>query len=794
MVDGLWVRWSMDDGRWLMGSMADGGRGAIRHLPISYNPGKRDTSFPDAVGCYRQRPDPTGHSHFHSAALCLCRQLAHHGHGQVLRSGRMPVIGHRFDHRFIFFPIFTPNQFDTTMKRTLIWLLAAATYLTPASTTAQVTDDDEALAYQLKRKYPDERVACTSSAEEYEFDLGKDERQQPLVTALANKKVQFISLREAAMVQHAEFYDKFSAIKKFRQYYKVNNSFMPYSKTPMDKSATSGGIFFDDSRVQYYSIMMPRMGLGSMVEVQKKYHDSKYLTRVMFHGYYPTKEKIIRFKVPTWLQLDIREINFNGFKVEKKQEQEGKFTVYTYRMTDLPPLNSEDHALPAAYTWPHLIILVKSFTANGAQQKGFESAADLYQWYRFLYNQCNNQTASFKSKVDELVRGKNSEADKAKAIFYWVQDNVRYIAFEDGYAGFIPAAAQDVYKNKYGDCKGMANLLTEMLKLAGIKAHFTWIGTRHIPYDYTIPSVCVDNHCIATAYIGGKPVFLDATEKYNPMGEYAYRIQGKEALVGKDEQHEILKVPVAPAGQNKILTQATFTLNDNILKGHLKVTFSGEERTGFLQYYNELPTDRKKEFIQRVLEFGNANLVATNVKTSDFSNRELPVVIEGDIDLSNNVIRDDKELYAGIDFFPRKLSAFMPDDKRMNPYEFNSIYTAEDEIELLLPPGYKVKDMPPPFAQQATDYGFSGSYTASGNKVLLKKTLSISSGRIKKELFDNWKGFLKQLRDFNNNIVTAEKDPNYVAPKPAAAAKPAAVKAPAAKPATTPVKKPVKKQ
>jgi transglutaminase-like putative cysteine protease len=679
------------------------------------------------------------------------------------------------------------------MKRTLLLLLAAVLYFAPDA-LAQVSDDDEALAYQLKRKYPDERVACASSAEEYEFDLGKDERQQPLVTALANKKVQFISLREAAMVQYAEFYDKFSTIKKFKQYYKVNNSFMAYAKTPIDKSATSGGIFFDDSRVQFYSIMMPRMGLGSMVEVQKKYHDSKYLTRVMFHSYYPVKEKIIRFKVPSWLQLDIREINFAGFKVEKKQEQEGKYIVYTYRMTDLPPLNSEEHALPVAYTWPHIIVLVKSFTANGTVQKGFENAGDLYQWYRFLYGQSKNETAAFKSKAEELARGKSSEAEKAKAIFYWVQDNVRYIAFEDGYAGFIPAAAQDVYKNKYGDCKGMANLLTEMLKIAGIKAHFTWIGTKHIPYDYTIPSVCVDNHCITTAYIGGKPVFLDATEKYNPMGEYAYRIQGKEVLVGKDEQHEIIKVPVAAPGQNKILTQASFALNDNVLKGHLKVTFSGEERTGFLQYYHELPTDRKKEFIQRVLEFGNDNLFATNVKTSDFNNREIPVVIEGDIDLSNNVIREDKEVYAGIDFFPRKLSSYMPDDKRMNPYEFNSVYTAEDEIELTLPPGYKVKDVPQAFNQTASDYGFTGSYNVSGNKVLLKKTLSISSGRIKKDDFGNWKDFLKKLKDFNNNIVMAEKDPNYVAPKPAPvkpAAKPQPTK-PAAKP--TPIKKPIQKQ
>ncbi len=351
-------------------------------------------------------------------------------------------------------------------------------------------------------------------------------------------------------------------------------------------------------------------------------------------------------------------------------------------MRDLAPIPSENSALPAAYTLPHLIILIKSFDIDGKQYKGFENVGDLYKWYNLLYKKCNNQPTSIKAKATELIKGKTSDIDKVKSIFYWVQDNIRYIAFEDGYAGFVPQTAQDVFKNKYGDCKGMANLLTEMLKLNGLDAHMTWIGTRHIPYDYSVPSLCVDNHCISTVYIGGKSYFLDATEKYVPFGEYAYRIQGKEALIEKGENYEVIKVPVADKSQNKILTQASFVLQDNILKGHLKITFSGEERTGFHQFYQGLPTDRKKEFLQDMLEFGNDNLVAANVKTSDLNNREIPVVIEGDIDLSNNIIRDEKEVYAGIDFFPRKLSSYMPDEKRVAPYEFNSIYTVEDEIEL----------------------------------------------------------------------------------------------------------------
>lgn len=681
------------------------------------------------------------------------------------------------------------------MKHYLLFIVTAFIFST-IPVHAQVSDDDEAMAYRLKKKYPDERTACVSDMEEYDFEVGKGDGNGPVVAAIMNQKIQFISLREAAMVQYGEYYDKFSSITKFKQYYKSGNSFGLYKNAKaLDRSVTSSDIFYDDSRVKFFNIMLPNMGFGAMVEVEKRINDSKYLTRVMFHSGDAIGEKTIRLKVPSWLQLDIREMNFAGYKIEKSQETEGRKTVYTFTMKDLPPILSEKSALPAAYTLPHIIVLVKSFDADGKQYKGFENVSDLYKWYNLLYKKCDNKIESIRSKATELVKGKTSDIEKVRSVFYWVQDNIRYIAFEDGYAGFVPQTAQDVFKNKYGDCKGMANLLTEMLRANGLDAHMTWIGTRHIPYDYSVPSLCVDNHCISTVYLGGKPYFLDATEKYIPLGEYAYRIQGKEALVGKGDNYEVIKVPVADKAQNKILTQASFVLQENILKGHLKITFSGEERTGFHQYFQGLPADRKKEFLQHVLEFGNDNLVAANVKTSDLNNRELPVVIEGDIDLSNNIIRDEKEVYAGIDFFPRKLTSYMPDEKRMAPYEFNSIYTIEDEIELNIP-GYKVKDLPEAMNQQAADYGFSGSYSQQGSKIVLKKQLTINTGTVKKEDFTNWADFLKKLKDFNNNIVVVEKDPNYVAPKeiasPAVAtpAKTATAK-PAAK--STPVKKPAQK-
>jgi hypothetical protein len=525
----------------------------------------------------------------------------------------------------------------------------------------------------------------------------------------------------------------------------------------IDRSASSSDYFSDDSRVKFFNIGFTGYGDVTRVETEKKFFDSKYLSNIYFHSWFPTKEKIVKIVVPDWLELDIREFNFEDYRVVKQKSQEKNSTVYTFKLTNLQAMKTESRSVGAAFTWPHLVLVVKSFSYDGKKEKGFGDVGDLYNWYQYLYKKVVNKPDELKAKVTELTNGKKDEMEKAKSIFYWVQDNIRYIAFEDGLAGFVPTAAQDVFKTKYGDCKGMANLTTEMLKLAGLNAYMTWIGTRHLPYDYSLPSLCVDNHCISTALIGGKEYYLDGTEKFVPFGDYAWRIQGKEVLIGKGDKYEVKKVPVQEKDKNKILTQTVFNLKDNVLTGHVKVTLTGEERTNFHQYYHDLPNDEKKKLVQRFLEFGNKNLVASNVKTSDFSNREIPVTIDGDIDLSNYIITEDKEVYAGIDFFPKNLDGIIPDKDRQQDYALHSAYVMQDETELVLPTGYKVVSLPGTINEKADDYEVAASYTSKDNKVVFKKTMSFNTGRIRKADFENWKEFVKKLKDFNSNLILIKK-------------------------------------
>lgn len=640
-----------------------------------------------------------------------------------------------------------------------IFALALALALAPALVHAQsaVAPEDFTKSLSLRKKFKTDAYAALQIRERYTFERGVNEFKQPVVTVRESGEAEFIGLKDIAIFQYYKYHSRFIKLKSFTRQDKYQNKFFLTGKKGFDQAVTDDGIFFDDSRVQVYSFRFLEKGKVAKVNWVSEYTDGKYLTRNFFHEPFVVVEKVLEYEVPDWLDIQFVEKNFQGYKIEKSRRPSGKSTIYTFKVKEFPALKSESDDLGIAYTHPHILTQIKSFMNGSEKVNVFQNTGDLYKWYSQLYKMAGNDVSTLKSQVAQITANKKTDEEKIKAIYYWVQDNIRYIAFEDGYSGYIPESAQEVFSGKYGDCKGMANLLTEMLRIAGYDARFTWIGTRHLPYDHSIPVMCVDNHAITALYFKNKVWFLDGTEKYNPFGEDAYRIQGKSALIEKGDNFEEVKVPMTKAADHVIRTAATLQLDQSSLKGHVKFTLTGNERKDFHQRYQEMPTYAQQDYLKDLLEFGNTNLKASQIKTSDLSNRELPVVIEGDIDFTNNINTIGNDQYVHIDFFPKNLSRYMPSATRQKGYDFESVFTFEDELELILPAGKKCIDLPEKLEIDRPGYSFSGFYETSGNKVRLRKTLTIKESAIGADQLADWKNFLEAIQEFNSYLLTITK-------------------------------------
>ncbi len=620
--------------------------------------------------------------------------------------------------------------------------------------------DDEGLAQSgsLKKLNKKARYGAAIISQSFSFGTANGITGSPVVIAEEDGTVEMVAMENKAYVGYMLPYNQFMKLDDydFKIFYK--NSFRSQRYPPQKVSLTDESIFLDDNYGMVYGFQAEETGQRCKFSYNYDYMDAKYLTRIFFHHGIPVLKHTVTFKVPSWLQFDIIEKNFTAaYKIKKEVKKEKDFTTYTYTMENISAVKQEPASLGRPYYLPHLVLTVRSYTVNQKSYNGFKTLDDMYSWYNFLYKKAENNTEAIKAQVSQLTAGKTGDEEKIKALYYWVQDNIRYIAFEEGYSGFVPQTVQEVFKNKYGDCKGMANLLTEMLKIAGYDAHFAWVGTRDIPYDRKeIQSLCVDNHAITVMYLNGKVYFLDGTEKFAQFGRNAYRIQGKSVLVQDGDKYKVETVPAATMEDNLMLTKANFTLKDDKISGKVILTFDGEAKNYFHNVYNGIPADKRKKFIKALVELSINNAEATNVKNSDFNNRDIPITIEGDLEISNRVTMVDKICYTSIDFVPASIVNVAPDNDRENPYDLDNVYLAKHEITLQLPANARAQSLPAKFQASFQTNSMDAEYISTGNTIVLKKSFQLNSPVIYKTDFENWKGFVAKIREFNRNNITIQ--------------------------------------
>ncbi len=613
-------------------------------------------------------------------------------------------------------------------------------------------DTDIAQAVKLKEKFDEkDNVAIIKSTENVTFNFNKKTEK-----VVVNHKIEedLINLDERADIQKYYFYDGQSKILTFNILYK-NKKRTGFRIE--DEAFTSQGLFHNDSRVKYVNIDFPLKGYKYKSILKERITDIKYFTKLYFNDEYPIENKKITIVIPNWLNLELKEINFKGYDIKKQittnPKQNSK--TYTFTLEDIPAKSKEESAPGPTYIYPHLLILPKSYTNNTKENILFKETKDLYNWYQSLVKELKNENEPFKNTVLDLTKNAKTDVEKIKNIYYWVQDNIRYIAFEDGIAGFKPDEAVNVFQKKYGDCKGMANLTKQMLIEAGFDSRLVWIGTKRIAYDYSTPNLSVDNHMICAVIINGEITFLDATEKYNPFGEYAHRIQGKEALIENGNDFILKKVPELNYEFNKEIINYTLKLEGEELTGSATRNYGGERRTELLYTISNIKKDKKDKSLKKYLSRDNTNITVSNIKTSDLNNRESSLELNYSLTIKNAVSIFDKELYINLDFDKEFSSHNFK--KRKLDYIFSSKKKIISTTVLSVPETYKILELPKNIALHTDNYDLEVTFTKNENRIIYKKKFKIKKAIIKKIDFESWNTFNNDLVKLYNEQITLIK-------------------------------------
>lgn len=515
-------------------------------------------------------------------------------------------------------------------------------------------------------------------------------------------------------------------------------------------------IFYSDSRICYFPMVLPKKESKGNVVFTETIKDPKFYTAIYFPESLKVLSKEITFKIPRWMKVELKEINFGGYDIKKTESYSSgeDADIITYTAQNLPATSTEENSPGPTYLYPHIMVLCKSASINNQNFTYFATLKDQYSWYRELVKSINNDNAVIGAKAKEITNGLVSDMDKIKAIFYYVQDNIRYIAFENGLAGFKPERADEVLRKKYGDCKGMANLTKALLCSLGYDARLCWLGTNHIAYNYQTPSMAVDNHMICALNYKGKTIFLDATETYLGINEYAERIQGRQVLIEDGDKYVLTTIPIAAASQNYDYESSKLTINGNNLTGSVAHVWKGEDKEAVLSGLNGIKKERADDAMLKYLSNNNSDYEITDLKLSSTANPDQDLTAAYTLNNKNAATTFSKSYYVDLDFRKDMINSAIKLNERKHDFWFGYRINLRKEAELAVPENYKAANIPQPLDIVNPDYEFHIKYETQPGKLLYKKTILIKNTHLVSSKFAQWNKDIELLAKTYNQSVT----------------------------------------
>lgn len=609
----------------------------------------------------------------------------------------------------------------------------------PFSVTAQRTED-------IRKKFPDQDYVMLKNITQYSISVVND---TPRVSS--RDLEEWLSLTDnGAMRKEGRIYH--SGFHKLIDYkaYTITTNGKELPATDVKTISNPGsGVFYDDAKMTTFNFPGLTAGAISHIEYNTQ-HVNPYLLSpsYMILGV-PVIQGELKITCDANIKLRYLIKGISRDLVKVKEEKKKNETVYTFTVKDA---KNEDYYpdAPARPFWgTHVIFHIEQYRkADGQWMNFLSNPADLYRLYAGYVSGINKETGSELATVtDSIIRGKTTDRAKAEAIYHWVQGNIKYVAFEDGMEGFIPRDANLVCHRRFGDCKDMASILTIMLRRAGMKAYYTWIGTRKLPYTYEeTPVPLVDNHMICTLVLDGQHIFLDGTDPSCVFGIPADHIQGKEALVGIDgSQYKIIPVPVVAREENVYADTTWMTLEDKLLKGEVKLHVRGYYATDLRTKLTYMGNTDKEKFSKELAGRASNKFSSeahqfrlddqdknTAIFSCKFSLPDYGKNVAGNLFINMNLIRPYE--HQEIDYPKRKI-----------PVEWDFKFTKRFVTVFRIPDGYQVDYLPADKQFSQDGFGFHFSYTQQGNQVIYTQLFFNEHLILQPSGFANWNKVLEQL-------------------------------------------------
>ena len=456
----------------------------------------------------------------------------------------------------------------------------------------------------------------------------------------------------------------FVKLKEFREHALVSSSF--YDGVKAKSFIIEGSTFSYDFNYSYTKRCEDLMFFDN---VQLNYGDCAL--EINHHIYVPENYKFL-------YDLCGDTSTLKSFEVSQKKVD--GFTVYTF--SSKPKHNLEykvtgkDISGHPIYYRPKTPLFRICLLPPGATN-GFARINDYYNDLMKSQSELNEKS------MEEIMQWSSDLTDKneiVECIFDSIKEKISYVAFENGIGAVRPRNVNDILLKKQGDCKDMANLIVQALKLHGIEAHMAISSTISHSRDMDFPSLFSADHCIAVAEINGKYLYLDATEDYNEYGFPSRQIQNRNVFIVDEQQGKLVKVPVVPNSENKAQFEANLIKQGDAVNGTFNYQLQGLSKLSLYTYVKQNAQKDINQTIEHSLEqyFKNIDLSNISYKTTDSL-----LLVSGKITATNVFLEvgDVNYLSQNILMYPHTYQPILEENEELYfPHALNNQFTFRIDV------------------------------------------------------------------------------------------------------------------
>ena len=526
------------------------------------------------------------------------------------------------------------------------------------------------------------------------------------------------------------------------------------------RKRSKDGIFYDDSEEKYFLYPSLQQGAVTSLSYVEELFDPHLLGSYFFSTGVPVRSSTFKVTFPESVRLKYKMLGDVDSSITFREEKRKGTITYIFEAKNLKEIEFEENAPDIRYYSPHVVVYIDSYEADGKKVELLPDVNGLFAWYNDMVSKVKNDASvELKSLADSIRKTSVSESERLKAAFYWQQDNIKYIAFEDGLGGFIPRNPADVLRKRYGDCKDKAYLLSLLLRELGFESYPAWIGTRDIPYSYKdVPAPIVDNHMITALRLKNDWMFLDATSHFLSLGTPTAMIQGKEAMIRKDSgSFEIVKVPVMDKEKNVRSDLYKFKLDGKNLVGTGSQSFTGYLQQSVQMGLNYTSPAKREESLLKNLGIASNKYVSKKMSINGFGQRDSVLSYDFDLALNDYAEEIDGKLYVNL-----SVTRVMPGEKedlkkRTVDISNDFKYINKCNVELEVPAGYKVESLPQKSGLENDKFGYSAEYSYANNKLILHQEFWVNTLSVTVAEFKEWNAFLEKLMSSYKSIVILQK-------------------------------------